>query len=86
MPDFQKIEIMTFILGKVPSSAADAAAAQVSSSHHKLQLVLMKALYCVAQRHTPTLFSTTFSPQLLSTLLRLLQALSVVWRIPSRSR
>jgi len=64
MPDFQKIEIMTFILNKVPPGAES----------HELQLILMKALYCVAQTHTPTLFSTTLSPQLLNTLLKLLQA------------
>lgn len=34
----------------------------------------MKALYCVADKQTaPNSFSTTFSAQLLSTLLRLLQ-------------
>ena len=65
MPDFQKIEIMTFILSKVPYDA---------QADHELQLILMKALYYVAHKHTANLFSTTFSPQLLSTLLRLLQA------------
>lgn len=71
MPDFQKIEIMTFILSKVPVLDSHSKAA---ANDHELQLILMKALYCVAQTHTSTLFSTTFSPQLLSTLLRLLQA------------
>ncbi len=65
MPDFQKIEIMTFILTKIPVDA---------NPDHELQLILMKALYCVADKHCSTLFSTTFSPQLLSILLRLLQA------------
>jgi hypothetical protein len=65
MPDFQKIEIMTFILSKVPFD---------SNADHELQLILMKALYCVADKHRSTLYSTTFSPQLLTTLLRLLQA------------
>ncbi len=71
MPDFQKIEIMTFILSKVPSAdAADPA----SQSDHELQLILMKALYCVAEKHNASLLSTTLSPQLLTPLLRLLQA------------
>lgn len=65
MPDFQMIEIMTFILSKVPHD---------SRADHEQQLILMKALFCVAEKHTPTLFSTTFSPQLLTTLMRLLQA------------
>ncbi len=66
MPDFQKIEIMTFILSKVTADS--------QSGDHELQLILMKALYCVSQTHTATLYSTTFSPQLLNTLLKLLQA------------
>lgn len=65
MPDFQKIEIMTFILSKVPVDA---------NADHELQLILMKALYCVAEKYRSTVFSATFSPQLLTTLLRLLQA------------
>lgn len=65
MPDFQKIEVMTFILGKVPFDV---------NADHELQLILMKALYHVAEKQTPTAFSTTFSNQLLATLLRLLQA------------
>ena len=65
MPDFQKIEIMTFILGKVPYEV---------TAHHELQLILMKALYCVAAKQTSAAYSTTFSSQLLATLLRLLQA------------
>ena len=64
MPDFQKIEIMTFILGKVPVD---------SNADHELQLILMKALYCVAEKYRSTVFSVTFTPQLLTTLLRLLQ-------------
>ena len=64
MPDFQKIEIMTFILSKVPVD---------SNADHELQLILMKALYCVAEKYRSTVFSATFSPQLLTTLLRLLQ-------------
>ena len=45
-----------------------------TANDHELQLILMKALFCVAETHSVTLFSTTFSPQLLTTLLRLLQA------------
>ena len=44
-----------------------------SNADHELQLILMKALYCVAEKYRSTVFSTTFSPQLLTTLLRLLQ-------------
>ena len=79
MPDFQKIEIMTFILSKVPPPQQQQQQQQqqgrdTEAETHKQQLALMKALYTVAEKHTPTLFSTTFSPQLLTTLLRLLQA------------
>ena len=56
MPDFQKIEIMTFILGKVPVD---------SNADHELQLILMKALYCVAEKYRATVFSVPFTPQLL---------------------
>ncbi len=71
MPDFQKIEIMTFILSKVPSTDA---ADHASQTDHELQLILMKALYCVAEKHSTSLLTTTLSHQLLNTLLRLLQA------------
>ncbi len=75
MPDFQKIEIMTFILSKVP--AADHSsdpAVQPQQLDHELQLIMMKALYCVAEKHTTSMLTTTLSAQLLNTLLRLLQA------------
>ena len=65
MPDFQRLEIMTFILGKIPND---------NSADHELQLILMKALYCVAEKQTHTTFTSSFSSSLLSMLLKLLRA------------
>ena len=71
MPDFQKTENMTFILSKIP----------MDNNHHKgnvidtdVQHIFMKALFSVAEKHTSTLFSSTFSTGLLHSLLRLLHA------------
>lgn len=68
MPDFQKTENMTFILSKIPM---DNRSGQVDTD---IQHIFMKALFSVAEKHTSTLFSSTFSTGLLHSLLRLLQA------------
>uniref|UniRef100_A0A0K2TRT0 Protein EFR3 homolog cmp44Elike [Nasonia vitripennis] n=1 Tax=Lepeophtheirus salmonis TaxID=72036 RepID=A0A0K2TRT0_LEPSM len=67
LPDFQMVEIMTFILSKVPSHEANA-------SDQQLLQIMLKALYCVAEKYTSKYFTTTFSPQFLSPLLRILSS------------
>lgn len=69
MPDFQKTENMTFILSKIPIDHG-----RESKIDTDVQHIFMKALFSVAEKHTSTLFSSTFSTGLLHSLLRLLQA------------
>ena len=69
MPDFQKTENMTFILGKIPMDSQGREAVDTDIQH-----IFMKALFSVAEKHTSTLFSSTFSTVLLHSLLRLLNA------------
>jgi len=69
MPDFQKTENMTFILGKIPMDAHGREAVDTDIQH-----IFMKALFSVAEKHTSTLFSSTFSTVLLRSLLGLLNA------------
>ena len=69
MPDFQKTENMTFILSKIPMDAHGRDPVDTDIQH-----IFMKALFSVAEKHTSTLFSSTFSTQLLHSLLRLLNA------------
>lgn len=76
MPDFQKTENMTLILSKVPLEAM-LPEGRLSQVDTDVQHIFMKALYMVAEkqtRETNSLFSSTFSNQLLMSLLRLLQA------------
>ena len=70
MPDFQKTENMTFILSKIPMDKSGAGAVIDTDVQH----IFMKALFSVAEKHTSTLFSSTFSTGLLHSLLRLLHA------------
>jgi len=69
MPDFQKTENMTFILSKIPMDSQGREAVDTDIQH-----IFMKALFSVAEKHTSTLFSSTFSTVLLHSLLRLLNA------------
>ena len=70
IPDFQKKEIMTIILSKIPMDQHQ----NVSADHMSVQYIYTKALFCVAKKHTSTFLSSTFSPTLLHSLLNLLQA------------
>ena len=70
IPDFQKKEIMTIILSKIPMDQQQ----NVSANHMNVQYIYTKALFCVAKKHTSTFLSSTFSPTLLHSLLNLLQA------------
>ena len=70
IPDFQKKEIMTIILSKIPMDQHQ----NVSANHMNVQYIYTKALFCVAKKHTSTFLSSTFSPTLLYSLLNLLQA------------
>lgn len=76
MPDFQKTENMTFILSKIPMDHGREQQSRSSSGNidTDVQHIFMKALYSVAEKHTSTLFSSTFSTGLLHSLLRLLHA------------
>ena len=58
MPDFQKTENMTFILTKIPTDQQQNLYPEFFTD---VQHIFMKALFCVAEKHTSTLFSSTFS-------------------------
>ena len=68
MPDFQKSENMSFILSKIPVDSQ--AEGEKRRSESEKQLILMKALIAVAEKHNAALFSSNFN----SHLLRLLMA------------
>ena len=61
MPDFQKTENMTFILSKIPMDQQQKVSAGFSNVDTDVQHIFMKALFSVAEKHTSTLFSSTFS-------------------------
>ena len=61
MPDFQKTENMTFILSKIPMDKQQKSSANTSNVDTDVQHIFMKALFSVAEKHTSTLFSSTFS-------------------------
>ena len=58
MPDFQKTENMTFILTKIPTDQQQHLYPEFFTD---VQHIFMKALFSVAEKHTSTLFSSTFS-------------------------
>ena len=74
MPDFQKTENMTFILSKIPMDYSGGGKSGGGVIDTDVQHIFMKALFSVAEKHTSTLFSSTFSTGLLHSLLRLLHA------------
>ncbi|XP_023335599.1 protein EFR3 homolog cmp44E [Eurytemora carolleeae] len=75
LPNFQIIEIMIFILGKVPPRVnleqTDPRSADVES---ELQHTMLKALLTVGDKYTPIQFTTTFPPQFLGHLLNMLRS------------
>jgi len=75
LPNFQIIEIMIFVLGKVPPrlnfDQADPRTADIES---ELQHTMLKALLTVGEKYTPIQFTTTFPPQFLGHLLNLLRS------------
>ena len=67
LPDYQKIEIMKFIMQKVPSGSDN------SPSHRLLQNMLLKSLLMVGSKYHTTYLSTTFPMSFLQPLLTLSQ-------------
>jgi hypothetical protein len=65
LPDYQKIEIMKFIMQKVPSGS------DTSASHRLLQNMLLKSLLMVGTKYRTTYLSTTFPITFLQPLLTL---------------
>lgn len=83
LPDFQKTDIMLFIMGKFPLSSSEIQNSEtltVQSSHRKnsfvsesdavLQKMLLHCLLKVAQSFTSVSLSATFSPSFLDALLQ----------------
>ena len=74
MPDFQKQEIMMFILSKIPS-ASNQQNTYVYDSHYTRdpdQDILIKAFLAVAEKCYGKLFASSFNFQIISSLLELL--------------
>ncbi|CAG7731201.1 unnamed protein product [Allacma fusca] len=67
LPDYQKIEIMKFIMQKVPSRVDN------SSSQRLLQSMLLKSLLMVGSKYHTTYLSTTFPLSFLQPLLTMCQ-------------
>ncbi|CAL8131607.1 unnamed protein product [Orchesella dallaii] len=67
LPDYQKIEIMKFIMQKVPSRSDNC------QSHRLLQNMLLKSLLMVGSKYRTTYLSTTFPIAFLQPLLTLSQ-------------
>lgn len=63
LPDFQKIEIMIFIIGKAPPSSA------TSATDIQLQNIILKSLYKVTTKYKPQSMMQTFPSPLLNQLL-----------------
>ncbi|KAL1115272.1 hypothetical protein AAG570_007303 [Ranatra chinensis] len=63
LPDYQKVEIMVFIMSKIPQGN--------SRDDSRLQLMLLKSLLTVGKRYTNIAMNTTFPVSLLDPLLRL---------------
>jgi len=75
LPNFQIIEIMIFVLGKVPPrlnfDQMDPHTVDVES---ELQHTMLKALLTVGEKYCPIQFTTTFPPQFLGHLVNLLRS------------
>jgi len=75
LPNFQIIEVMIFVLGRVPPrlnyETMDSKAIDVES---ELQHTMLKALLTVGEKYTPIQFTTTFPPQFLGHLVNLLRS------------
>lgn len=63
LPDFQKIEIMIFIIGKAPPSSA------TSPTDIQLQNIILKSLFKVTTKYKPVSMMQTFPSPLLNQLL-----------------
>lgn len=75
LPDYQKIEIMKFIMQKVPSRSFTntATGGEACQSHRLLQNMLLKSLLMVGSKYKTTYLSTTFPIAFLQPLLTLSQ-------------
>ncbi|GBP64810.1 Protein EFR3 homolog cmp44E [Eumeta japonica] len=67
LPDFQKIDIMMFIVSKVPSSQRS----RPTKADAMLQSILLKSLLKVGTTYTTTDYSKAFPPAFLEALLRM---------------
>ncbi|KAK0178073.1 hypothetical protein PV328_002054 [Microctonus aethiopoides] len=70
LPDYQKIEIMMFIMSKVPYSQPDRIAT-VGKGDVLLQSILLKSLLKVGTKYQTIHLNTTFPPSFLEPLLRM---------------
>ncbi|XP_050400570.1 protein EFR3 homolog B isoform X1 [Patella vulgata] len=69
LPDYQKIEIMMFVMGKFPQFTLDEDVGGAMDT--QLQMNLLKTLLKVATKYKTVTFSNTFPPEFLHPLLRM---------------
>ncbi|KAF4526748.1 hypothetical protein B566_EDAN015095 [Ephemera danica] len=71
LPDYQKIEIMKFIMSKVPQLAEDGRKGASGIGNALLQNILLKSLLKVGTKYKTVQFTTTFPMSFLEPLLRM---------------
>ncbi|RLU27481.1 hypothetical protein DMN91_001285 [Ooceraea biroi] len=80
LPDYQKIEIMMFIMSKVPYSQPDRVE-PVGKGDVLLQSILLKSLLKVGTKYQTIQLNTTFPPSFLNPLLRMSLAADAEMRL-----
>ncbi|XP_011310425.1 protein EFR3 homolog cmp44E isoform X2 [Fopius arisanus] len=80
LPDYQKIEIMMFIMSKVPYSQPDRLVS-VAKGDVLLQSILLKSLLKVGSKYQTIHLNTTFPPSFLDPLLRMSLAADAEMRL-----
>ncbi|XP_066591090.1 protein EFR3 homolog cmp44E isoform X2 [Prorops nasuta] len=80
LPDYQKIEIMMFIMSKVPYSQPDRLVS-VGKGDVLLQSILLKSLLKVGTKYQAIRFNNTFPPSFLEPLLRMSLAADAEMRL-----
>ncbi|CAK9832725.1 Protein EFR3 homolog cmp44E [Anthophora retusa] len=80
LPDYQKIEIMMFIMSKVPYSQPDRVVS-VGKGDVLLQSILLKSLLKVGTKYQTIHLNTTFPPSFLEPLLRMSLAADAEMRL-----
>ena len=71
LPDYQKIEILMFVMGKVPLPETDSEDRDAGTEEVQLQLMLMKTLLKVATKYKTVLISNAFPQAFLEPLIRM---------------